>query len=100
MKCVGQVEAIPPAIDCLKENEACLRLDPHCVQNDRKWHAPPFGNRRPSLLANVLCDLSTCRKALQLRQRKLSRLFDQTIDSQAPLHKTVRNVGTIEIVAG
>ena len=57
MKGIGHIEAVPPAIDAVKEDILRLRQNTCRIQHEGKRNTGPFRDCRPALLANVLGNL-------------------------------------------
>src|SRR6266571_927119 len=70
---ISHVEAIPPSIDAIKEDVLRLGLNPDRIQHEGKRHTGPLRNRRPTLLADVFCDLRARRIASEFREGKFGR---------------------------
>src|SRR5262245_15999146 len=95
---IRQIQAVPPSIHTKEEDIPRLGLNSRLAQHIREWYAGPFGNCRPTLLANVLCNLRSRRITLQLRERKLTWPGHEPFDGEPPLRESGSHIGLVRIV--
>src|SRR5205807_1654210 len=100
MPCVRHVQTVPPSIDTIKKDIPGLWLNTGLSEDPGKRNACPFRDCRPTLLADVFCNLRARRIASQLSEGKFRRPGDHPIDRKPPLAETGTHVPPVKRIFG